>query len=402
MNNKGVQSRCLLIEDCDFVAWPKGGQLGFVRQLMRVFGNRFALVGTVCDDTPTGVWLKKEIDGVAYDFFAIGRRNTNPAKPLIPNRLSGYWQLRKYRQKILGKGIHSAFIQAPELLMVASQWHLDSICYCFPGVENPLLFSRYPWARILAAPFDRYFFRALDSASSVLASADERSITQLIWRSRGTLERQQVHMFPTRVDEDLFYYDENKKDNRPGGRKGSLLAVLGRINYVKGWKLIIDSFSCLLKEKPDCRLVFIGDGEDRLQLERYCRDAGVAGQVAITGFLSSLEIARQLQHVDCSLCASWIEGWSLAMLESLACGCPLVTTDVSGTRQMIVEGVNGYIVDERNPVSMVKAILNVLCKEIDRKQISLDILNRYGLKTLEPDLQKFWPGSPLMDHYGNS
>lgn len=54
-----MRNKFLLIEGCDFVDYPTGGQLSFARQMMRTFGNRLALVGISTDDTPVGVWLKK-------------------------------------------------------------------------------------------------------------------------------------------------------------------------------------------------------------------------------------------------------------------------------------------------------------------------------------------------------
>ena len=167
---------CLLLEGCDFDRFPAGGQLAVARQLMAAFGPRLALVGISTDGTPVGRWVEKELDGRRFHFFATGRREVGAGRPPVPARLSRYLGLRRHREAILSLGARAAFTQAPEDLLAVAGWGLDRLCYCFPGVENPLAASRYPWARPLAALHDRVLFRALRRADAILASADDEAI----------------------------------------------------------------------------------------------------------------------------------------------------------------------------------------------------------------------------------
>ncbi len=66
-----TDKKILLIEICNFTDYPIGGYLSFAKQMLTAFGNQLALVGLATDDMPVGEWVKREIDGVVYDYFAI-------------------------------------------------------------------------------------------------------------------------------------------------------------------------------------------------------------------------------------------------------------------------------------------------------------------------------------------
>ena len=199
-----MQTSCLIIENCNFIDYPTGGHLSFARQMMYSFGNRLALVGISTDNTPIGKWVEKEIDGIRYQFFSVGRRKGSARKPIIPERLSMFIDLMHYRKKILSLGVKNVFTQAPEILMVVSRWRMESICYDFPGVENPLVMPRYSWGKMLINLYDRELFKALKNVDVILACADETSIQDLTRRSKGSLQRDRVIHFPTRVDTGVF------------------------------------------------------------------------------------------------------------------------------------------------------------------------------------------------------
>lgn len=386
----------LLIEACNFQNFPVGGQLLFARQMMKVFGNRLALVGLSTDDTPVGRWVEIEIDAVKYPFFSIGRRQVAAKKPLIPERLRSYFELRHYKKKILSLGVKSVFTQAPELLMVISSWDLDDLCYQFPGVENPLKMPRYWWGKLLAGLFDKKLFEALNKADTILACADKCAIKNLVHRSSGTLSSGKVIPFPTRVDMSIFFASDKAEARRllglPLGK--IILIATGRINRVKGWDFILESFYHFKQNHPDSLLVFLGDGEDRGALENRAGDLQIKNDVLITGFHVPGKVAQFLNAADISVVGSHKEGWSLAMLEALACGKPIVTTDVSGARDMIIDGDNGFVVEKRDSRKFADAISRAL--NLHAETVSIGIAQKYSLDTLERDFSKIW--QPLSMH----
>jgi glycosyltransferase involved in cell wall biosynthesis len=104
----------------------------------------------------------------------------------------------------------------------------------------------------------------------------------------------------------------------------------------------------------------------------------VADRVKVTGFLPPARVAQWLNAADLALVGSHTEGWSVAMLEALACGKPLVSTGVSGARAMIREAENGFIVCSRDPEEYAGAIRRALALP-GAARVSLELARQYAL-----------------------
>lgn len=383
---------CLLIEGCDFERHPAGGQLATARHMMAAFGPRLALVGTATDDdAPLGRWVERVIDGRVWPFFAADRRRPAASRPLVPARLSRFLELRRHRDAILSLGVKAAFVQAPEDLLAIDGWGLR-VCYCFPGVENPLRQARYPWARALAPAHDGLLFQALVRVDTILASADEAAIGGLVARSGGRLSRERVIALPTRYDSSVFFPQPREEARARLGLTGDgpLVLAVGRLNRVKGWDLVADAFARLVRRLPGARLHFVGDGEDRAAVEARLAALGIEARATVTGFLPPPAVALHLAAADVVHVGSHREGWSVAMLEALACGKPLVTTDVSGARALVREGENGFVLAGRDPEAHALALARAL--ELPRAaELSTAIARRYDLSSLAHDVGAAWP-----------
>lgn len=381
----------LLIEPCDFERYPVHGQLSVAKQMMNAFGPRLGLVGICTDNTRIGRWVKKNIDGVEYNFFAVGRRIPTSSKPFIPARMKAYLQIRRYRRQILAIGIKSVFIQASEVLLAVKDWGWNSVCYRLAGLNNPLVMPRYSWAKLFAGPYGKRFLSALASVDLVLASGDRNAIDEFLANSAGLFSQERVIQFPTRVNMDMFHPIPSEYARRAIGMKGRgpLVVTCGRINWVKGWEFTIESFRLFREIRPEATLTFVGDGEERPRLERKIDQHGLTSCVKITGFLPPEQVVSHLSASDLYIVGSLKEGWSVATLEALACGKPIVSTAVSGARDMIVEGGNGYIGEKRDPKCFADAMNRALALK-DADKISLRVAEKYALKYLARDLAVLW------------
>lgn len=393
----GVQSTvrpdCLLVEGCDFVSYPPGGQLACAKQLMRAFGRRLALVGICTDDAiPVGKWVERDIGGERFAFYGTGRVEPTPSRPFVPARLTEMLRVGRHRDGILSLGVRSALLQSPEDLLVLSRWNLESICYWFPGVANPLHAPRYAWGRLLARPFDRLLFSALQRVDTIVASADEGAIAGLVERSEGRLTRDRIRPIVTHYDPLVFYPDDRMVSRERLSLSATTRVVVcsGRLNRVKGWPLVVAAFRLFVQLFPDALLVFVGDGEDRSRVERAAVEAELDDRVLITGFVPPPQVAAWLNAADLVVVGSHTEGWSVAMLEALGCGKPLVSTAVSGASEMIQDGVNGFVVPSRSPDGFAEAMFRALTLPSAR-EASLERAREYDISSLAKRVGAAWP-----------
>ncbi len=385
-------SECLFVEACDFISYPPGGQLSFARQMMSAFGNRLALVGISIDQTPCGQWIKKRIDGVEYDFFAIGKRAPITRRPVIPRRLSAFLQLKLNKKSILSRSHKKVFINSPEAALAMVEWSFEQSCYCFHGVENPLVFSRYKVGRLFGSVFERLLFKAVLKAGVVLACSDDTEVATLVERSKGVFTQGSIVPFPTRVDTSVFRpFDISEARARLGiTMQEPVFVVSGRLNTYKGWRLVLDAFALFIKRKRHGRLIFVGDGEDRHLLEAQIAMMELKDRVRITGFVPPSEVVWYLNAADIYVVGSLREGWSVAMLEALACGKIIVSTDVSGAKEMVREGENGLVIRQRDPHAFALGMEKALMLP-DAQKTSFSIAHKYSLDGLRADMVKVWP-----------
>ncbi|MCK5023387.1 MAG: glycosyltransferase, partial [Candidatus Aenigmarchaeota archaeon] len=289
------------------------------------------------------------------------------------------------------KGIKSAFIQATQTLIAIHNWGWESVCYCFPGVSNPLKMPRYRWGKLFADIYEKKLFSVLANVDTILASADDEAIADLVNRSCEKLTSERVIKFPTRVDTDIFKPLDKitVRDELGINQTDNVIVSCGRLNIVKGWDFLLHAFKRLSQSDLSAKLVFVGDGEDRQKLHDKIQKLEIEDSVKVTGFVGADTVVKYINASNLCVVGSHNEGWSVAMLEALACGKPIVSTNVSGAKDMIRQGQNGFVVEKRNSVEFAKAMEFALMLE-NSKKVSLSIAENYALKNLAKDLGRLW------------
>ena len=380
---------------------PKGGQARFAKQILHAFGDRLAVAGVTNQNLPLRRWFDRPFEGKVIKFFNMGKiQQKDSIKPIIPLRLVVYYYAKISMPMIHSTCVKNIFIESPEVLFAAANYKWNSVCYSFAGVSNPVANSRYKWARLFGAFFEKKMFLDLKkiNVDSMLASADYKAIDEMVARSKGLLNRSLIHHFPTRVDGDLFQPFSKKQKRKELNLENNKIIIVscGRLNWIKGWDLMLDSMVFLQKGGRDFQVIFVGDGEDRSKLFQKAKDLKIEKSIFVTGFIPNSEVQSYLNAADLCVVTSHKEGWSLAMLEMLACGKAIVSTDVSGANAMIRSGHNGFVIKERNPALFADAITKALELK-NARDVSLEIAARYSTKTLASDLGLLW--QPLSNKY---
>lgn len=152
--------KIIVIELCNYKDYPTGGHLSFALHMLGAFGSQLKLVGINTEgECEIGKWSKRTISGDTYEYFCVANVEKNVKKPLIPSRVTAYFQIRKFIKKVLNTDYDYIVIQTPEVLFALPKKFLPKTCLIMPGVENPLNISRYKFAQKLAGIYDWFFFK---------------------------------------------------------------------------------------------------------------------------------------------------------------------------------------------------------------------------------------------------
>lgn len=146
------------------------------------------------------------------------------------------------------------------------------------------------------------------------------------------------------------------------GVHGTTLLSVGYLIQRKGHDLVIAA----LKQLPDANLLIAGDGPERERLGEIARQCGVHDRVKFLGRLGTAQLVDYYGAADALVLASSREGWANVLLESMACGTPVVATRIWGTPEVVSEACAGQLVDERTPKSLAHGILGLLARVPDR------------------------------------
>jgi len=382
----------LLIDFCNFEDYPIGGQLSFAKNLMFLFNNELKLIGITTEKSdPIGKWFKKEINGIQYDFFALAKYDRTKTKHLIPDRIVSFFLIKFHKKEILKFNLPNVFIQRPEILLSVKNFGFKNICYRFPGVENALKFSKYKHARYFANYFDRKFLPSLEIVKSILASADEVAINNMILRSKGKIKNNSVIKFPTRFNDAIFKPLNKYRTRNHLGIDNELIIITttGRLCWGKGWKFMIDCFAEFNKTISNSLFYFIGEGEDLDKIKDYISIKSLQTKIKILGKKSPGEIASFLNASDLYIMGSFKEGWSTTLVEALACGVPICTTNFSGATEIVTQGVNGFVIENHDVLTFCKKMTEAV--KLDRSILPIPSdVKKYAVSTLKTDLLSKW------------
>ncbi|RZL35042.1 MAG: glycosyltransferase family 4 protein [Rubrivivax sp.] len=145
-----------------------------------------------------------------------------------------------------------------------------------------------------------------------------------------------------------------------------LLLSVGHLIERKGHHVAIEALAELVRTRPGARLVIIGEGVERAALTALASRLGVADKVRLTGSLPNTDLLKWYSAADVLLLCSSREGWANVLLESMACGTPVVATSIWGTPEVVAAPEAGRLVEDRQGAAFAAGIEALLAARIDR------------------------------------
>ena len=140
--------------------------------------------------------------------------------------------------------------------------------------------------------------------------------------------------------------------------EGPLVVAVGRLSEQKNPLLLVRAAGSIVRDVPNARFVWIGDGELRGEVERAIEEAGLRERWTITGWLTNPYAL--LSRATVFVLPSRYESFGYVTLEAMVLGRPVVATDVAGSRDLVVPGETGRLVPEGDARALASAVAELL------------------------------------------
>ncbi len=138
----------------------------------------------------------------------------------------------------------------------------------------------------------------------------------------------------------------------------SVICTIAHMEEHKGIKYLIESASLLLQSRNDVSFLLVGEGALKEELKILCADLKIEKNVIFAGERS--DIPEILSLTDIFVLPSLREGLGLAILEAMACGKPVIATNVGGIPEIVKDGVSGILVSPKDPEVLHSAMNELL------------------------------------------
>lgn len=174
---------------------------------------------------------------------------------------------------------------------------------------------------------------------------------------------------------------ENKTEKNSTLDNNQIISV-GRLEEVKDFYTLILVFSVIVKKYPNYVLKIIGEGSMREKLEEQIKNCNLEKKVILTGKFNENEINNEFLKSDIFVLTSKSESFSLVLCEAMNYGIPCVAFDVDvGPREIIQNGKNGFLIEDRN--------IDLMIKKIDELLLNDEIRKKFGANAFE-SVKKFY------------
>ena len=199
--------------------------------------------------------------------------------------------------------------------------------------------------------FPLFLDREVAVSKAVLERLNQRVVTRLS-------SKKPVLIYNAIRLEDFRAESETRRIESLPGLNGRIIGSIGRLTAQKDFESLIKAIGLALPQVPSLKLILIGDGELRPQLEALAVEVGISRQIHFLG--QRMDTAALYQHMELFVLPSRWEGLPTVLLESMAAGIPVIATAIPGTDELIVDKQTGWLTPAGQPDELAKAIVYAL------------------------------------------
>jgi glycosyltransferase involved in cell wall biosynthesis len=336
-----------------FRGYPLGGIETFLGSVLPFLHERYEikLIGRSMGEPP-GRWTKIGVAGQEFSFLPVMQRESSA---WLPDRVSLAMAIMRYGRRVKESGADTYYVHMTEAAISLLMLTRKPIVVHVHGLYNLFQFSRYRLGRPYAWIYEKIYPVLFSRCAKVLGVGSREEFDIF---ARGMRAKSGVPV-PTCLRKEIFYARDRATVRRELGVAADEKVVLfvGRMTVTKNPQLLLDCLKHLRPEFPGLKAVFAGDGPLR---EEIASAGAQLGNVVVTGRVSPTQAALWMNAADVLAVVSKAEAFtSIAALEALSCGTPVVATPVSALPEVIRQGQNGAVADGFSVESYCRALRRV-------------------------------------------
>ncbi len=208
----------------------------------------------------------------------------------------------------------------------------------------------------------RLIYRYISRRSNLVAVSYD--LKQFLIDEIG-IKSERIEVLPNGIDIDKFKPLQSVRvDARKelGIKNGQILiGAIGNLYPVKGHNYLLDAASRVCSKHPDAVFMIAGRGRLESDLKSQAKNLGIESNVRFLGFRD--DVHRLLQAMDVFVMSSLSEGLPVSILEAMASRTPIVTTDVGGISEVIMQGKTGYLVLSQSADSLAEGLMKCISEQ---------------------------------------
>jgi glycosyltransferase involved in cell wall biosynthesis len=239
-------------------------------------------------------------------------------------------------------------------------------------LRKPLVTSLMGWDTYdpihpLSKFLDPYLAHIMNS-SDVVVSPVERTIIHA--KHQGC--KKEIKIIPHGVDTMRFNVNVNGSIQRKklGVEKDDIVVLsVQRLFQRKGMEYLVYAIPTAIRENPHMKFVIIGEGPEKAKLKELAKTLKVNERIIFLGFVSSEELPKYYAACDVFALPSLYEQFGIVLAEAMACGKPVVSTEVGAIPEVVENGKTGLLAEPKNPKQFAEALLKLASDENLRRKM---------------------------------
>ncbi len=200
-------------------------------------------------------------------------------------------------------------------------------------------------------------------------------------------------VIPNGIDLEKFKGLPHRNTSKLATNGQKTILFVGRLHPIKGVAYLIEAMKTIVNKNPKARLLLVGDGGERQNLQNLVKKLDLTKYVDFIGKVGNEKVLEYMATSDVLVLPSLSEGFPVTMLEAMACGLPIVATKIGGIPEIVKNGENGFLVEPQNTREISEKILAFLENDELRGRISQNNVRdvkKYSWKAVVEELEKVY------------